>query len=101
MNITVDNNNLVITLSSSEISGVNISALSDYNYASIYAKISDSQYFSCSCDWKKYSDIPDFVVALMGLIKQSKETASTSGAWEGKEAEFQECMKIVSDKKGE
>lgn len=101
MNITVDNGNLVITLSKEEITGANISAMSDYNYASLYAKLTDKQYFNCSCEWVKESDTPDFVVALMGLIQQNKEISSISGAWAGKEIEYAECVKVKSDIKGE
>lgn len=101
MNITIDNGNLVLTLTKKEITGANISAMSEYNYASLYAKVGDNQYFNCGCEWKKESDTPDFVVALMGLIQQNKEISSISGAWIGKETEYAECIKVKSDIKGE
>ena len=101
MNITIDNGNLVLTLSKEEISGINISAGSNYNYASLYAKISDGEFFNCSCEWEGKKDIPEFVVAIMSMVKQNKDTASISGAWLGREAEYAECIIATKDKNGD
>lgn len=93
MNITVNNEGITINISKKEITGINVSAHSDYNYASLYAKITDGEYFNCSTEWKKDTDVPDFVVSLMELVKTEKEMGAISvGAWKGKEAEYSECI---------
>ena len=93
MQLNSDNNGINLGLLTKEITGVNISTGNSYNYASIYAKISDGEYVTINYEWNKTSDVPEFILSLMTFIKGNKETAgaTSKGAWVGKEDIYIEC----------
>lgn len=89
---------LNIGIDLSTVLNINIStSKSGYNYAYVVCKIMDDQYFRVEYEWEK-ENIPDFVLELMGVVRDYKLTSSSdssslSGVMPGKEKEYEEYLK--------
>ena len=71
------------------------SSKSGYNYASVVAKFSENDYMNVSYEWKDGDNVPDFAMAIMGIMQSKK---MTSGIVPGQEKAYEEYASRKSEK---